>query len=309
MLYRTLGRTGLRVSAIAFGAGPVSGLMTGDDHAAQTATLRRAIERGINWIDTAPGYGQGKSEENLGWVWSEFDSGDDLYVATKVRLGPDDLGDVRGAVRRSVEASLARLRAPMVTLLQLHNGLTGHRGDEPFSITPGDVLGPGGVLEAFQEVQAAGLVRFVGLTGTGQPEAMRTVVRSGGFDTIQVPYHLLNQSAGYDEAADFDETNYRNIIADSSVMEMGVFAIRVFAGGALLDQPPSAHTLKTPFFPLPLYERDRQRARELAGGESLKEAALQFVLDDGRVSSAIIGLGSPEQVDEVCDLVERKTPG
>jgi aryl-alcohol dehydrogenase-like predicted oxidoreductase len=309
MLYRTLGRTGLQVSAIAFGAGPVSGLMTGDDRAAQTATLRRAIERGINWIDTAPGYGQGRSEENLGWVLREFDTDDDLYVATKVRLGPDDLGDIRGAVRRSVEASLARLRVPMVTLLQLHNGLTARRGDEPFSISPADVLGPGGVLEAFREFQADGIVRFVGLTGTGDPGAMYAVVRAGEFDTIQVPYHLLNRSAGYDVPADFDETNYRNIIADSSVMEMGVFAIRVFAGGALLDQPPSAHTLKTPFFPLPLYERDRQRARELAGGGSLKEAALQFVLDDGRVSSAIIGFGSPEQVDEVCDLVERKTPG
>jgi aryl-alcohol dehydrogenase-like predicted oxidoreductase len=305
MIYRTLGRTGLRVSALAFGAGPVSGLMTGDDHAAQVATLRQAVARGINWIDTAPGYGQGNSETNLGRAIGEFDFKDDVYVATKVRLGPADLVDVRGAVRRSVEASLGRLRAPKVALLQLHNGLTDHRDDEPFSITPADVLGPGGVLEAFRELQVAGLVRFLGLTGTGKPKAMRQVVQSGEFDTIQVPYHLLNPSAGRDVDADFAEKNYGNIIGECAAMEMGVFAIRVFAGGALLGQQPSAHTLKTPFFPLALYERDRQRA----GGADLKEGALRFALDDARVHAAIIGFGTPEHVDELAGFVERKTPG
>jgi len=88
-------------------------------------------------------------------------------------------------------------------------------------------------------------------------------------------------------------------------MNMGVFAIRVFAGGALLGQEPSAHTLKTPFFPLDLYERDRRRA----GGGDLKEAALRFVLDDDRVHAAIVGVGSPGHVDELADLIERKTPG
>jgi L-galactose dehydrogenase/L-glyceraldehyde 3-phosphate reductase len=283
--------------------------MTGPDHGAQGATVRRAAERGINWIDTAAGYGNGKSEENLGRVLSEFDTGDDLYVATKVRLGPDDLGDIRAAVRRSVEASLARLRAPSVTLLQLHNGLTARRDDEPFSITPGDVLGPGGVLEAFRELQTAGLVRFLGLTGTGRPPVIRAVARTGEFDTIQVPYNLVNPSAGSDIREDFAETNYGNIIADCAAMNMGVFAIRIFAGGALLDQPPSAHTLKTPFFPVALYERDRRRARELAGDGPLKEGAIRFVLDDRRVHAAIIGFGTPEHVDELCDLVERKTPG
>lgn len=304
MRYRVLGQTGLRVSCLAFGAGPVSGLMTGRDRALQLATLQRAVALGVNWIDTAAGYGHGMSEINLGRALSEFDNGVDLYVATKVRLGPDDLGDVRGAVRRSVEGSLKRLRAPRVALLQLHNGLTARRDDEPFSITPADVLGPGGVLDAFREVQAAGLVHFLGLTGTGQSAAMREVVRSGGFDTIQVPYHLLNPSAGRPMPADFPETDYGNIIADCAGLGMGVLAIRVFAGGALLGREPGAHTLKTPFFPLNLYLRDRARAEELAGqGVSLKEAALRFVLDDARVHSAIVGFGAPGHVDELVGMV------
>jgi D-threo-aldose 1-dehydrogenase len=305
MQFRMLGRTGLRVSAVAFGAGPVSGLMTGDDYAVQAATLRRAVERGINWIDTAAGYGQGASEANVGRALRKIGSPAGVHIASKVRLAPADFADIRGAVRRSVEQSLERLGLSTVPLLQLHNGLTAQREDEAFSITPADVLGPGGVLEAFREVRAAGLVRFIGLTGTGHPEAMRTVVRSGDFDTLQVPYHLLNPSAGRQVADDSGEADYGNIIADCSATGMGVFAIRVFAGGALLGQEPSAHTLKTPFFPLALYERDRRRA----GGANLKGAALWFVLDDPRVHAAIVGFGAPEHVDELADVVERKTPG
>ena len=87
MHYRTLGRTGLRVSAVAFGAGPVSGLMTGDDHAAQAAALRRAIELGINWIDTAPGYGQGKSEANIGRALAEIHG---TRITSRRHQGPPD---------------------------------------------------------------------------------------------------------------------------------------------------------------------------------------------------------------------------
>src|SRR5687768_7171191 len=96
MEYRTLGRTGLRVSALAFGAGPVSGLMTGDDSAAQLAVVRRAVEAGVIWFDTAAGYGQGRSETNLGRTLR--DVGATVHIATKVRLGPDQFGDVRGHV-------------------------------------------------------------------------------------------------------------------------------------------------------------------------------------------------------------------
>ncbi|HKA08369.1 MAG TPA: aldo/keto reductase [Gemmataceae bacterium] len=305
MRYRILGRTGLRVSALAVGAGPVSGLMTGEDHAAQLSALRKAIELGINWIDTAPGYGQGASERNVGRALAEVGR-ESLHLATKVRLAPDQLTNVRDAVRQSIEDSLRRLGLPAVTLLQLHNGLTTRREDEPFSITPVDVLGPGGILDAFREFRDAGLVRHLGLTGTGQPSAMREVVRSGGFDTIQVPLHMLNPSAARIMPPAFGDTDYGNIIADCADMKMGVFAIRVFAGGAILGHEPSAHTLKTPFFPLDLYRRDRQRAEQLiAERGSLKETALRFVLDDPRVTSAIIGFGDAGQVEELATIANR----
>lgn len=300
MIYRALGRTGLRVSAVSFGAGPVSGLMTGTDTDAQLATVKRAVEVGINWFDTAAGYGNGQSEANLGRVLEELGATDRVHVATKVRIPPEAVGNTAGYVLRSVRESLQRLGLPRVTLLQLHNGITRERGDEPASISPADILGD--VMLGLRLVRDAGLALHIGLTGTGHADAMGEVIEAGEFDTLQVPFNALNPSAGAAGAAD-GETDYGNIVADCAAQRMGVFAIRVFAGGALLDRPPSAHTLKTPFFPLALYERDLDRARrlreQLTGRMPVAEYAVRFALSFPAVSSAIIGFGSPEHVDEI----------
>jgi 3-hydroxyisobutyrate dehydrogenase-like beta-hydroxyacid dehydrogenase/aryl-alcohol dehydrogenase-like predicted oxidoreductase len=300
MTFRTLGRTGVRVSAVALGAGPVSGLMTGTDRAAQVATVLRALERGVNWIDTAPGYGDGASEANVGRALADLGAADRFHVATKVRVPPEALDAPREYVRRSVEESLGRLRIPYVTLLQLHNGVTRARGAEPAAVAPADALR---VAEAMAAVRDAGLVQHLGLTGTGHPDAMREVVRSGAFDTIQVPFNVLNPSAGLPGGPVEGETDYGNVIAECAAQRMGVFAIRVFAGGALLGHAPSAHTLKTPYFPLALYERDAARAKELCervlGRLTPAELAVRFVLSHPAVSSAIIGFGSPAHIDEV----------
>ena len=303
MQYRTLGRTGIKVSAISFGAGPVSGLMTGNDASAQRDVVAAAIEAGINWFDTAPGYGAGSSEANLGRALSEIKPAQPIHIATKVRIPLDSTARISDIIRRSVEESLQRLRVSSVTLLQLHNGITTGRGDEPASITPGDILSRGGVADVFDRLRDEGLIRHTGLTGTGQPSAMKTVIRSGRFDTVQTPYNALNTSAGATSPVHAGDTDYGNILADCAEMWMGVFAIRVFAAGALLGQVPSAHTLKTPYFPLDLYQRDAARAEqlraELGNGESMTEFALRFVLSHSAVSSAIIGFGSPWHVGEL----------
>jgi aryl-alcohol dehydrogenase-like predicted oxidoreductase len=298
---RVLGRTGLRVSVVAFGAGPVSGLMTGDDAALQRATVGRAIDRGVNWFDTAAGYGDGRSEANLGRVLTELGAADRVHVATKVRVPPDHLDDPADTVVQSVRDSLARLRLPRVTLLQLHNGVTTRRGDEANAVAPADVLRPGGILAALERVRADGLAQFIGLTGTGHPAALREVIRSGGFDTIQSPYNLLNPSAGRTGTLADGDTDYGNVFADCAAAGVGVFAIRVFAGGALLGRPPSAHTLKTPYFPLTLYERDAARAAalRLAPDVPMSVQAVRFALAHPAVCAAIIGFGAPADVDEV----------
>src|SRR5690349_14023710 len=140
MQTRPLGKTGLHVPILAFGAGPVPGLMTTDDEGRRLAVVQRALEVGITWFDTAATYGEGRSEQNLGAALAELGAAERVHVATKVRLMPGDLGNIRDAVRTSFRGSLERLRLPRVTLLQLHNSITRRRRDEPTSITPEDVL-------------------------------------------------------------------------------------------------------------------------------------------------------------------------
>lgn len=309
MRYRALGTTGLLVSEIAFGAGPVSGLLTTGAANDQLAVVTRAIELGINWFDTAAGYGAGQSESNLGGVLAALDGRHPaIHVATKVRLLIDHETDLRPLVVCSFRESLQRLRLPRVTLLQVHNSITPQRGDEPTSITPDDVLGPRGILAAMEDLRAEGLIDHFGLTGIGHPEALRLVLRSGRFSTIQAPFHLLNPSALSDSPHSFLEPDYCGFLRDAHQLGMGLFAIRVFAAGALLGAPPSAHTLKTPFFPLALYQRDLARAEQLSrllGSETaLRELALRSVLSHTEFSSAILGFGQPAHVDEALRISE-----
>ena len=118
MEYRTLGKTGLRVSALGFGCGNVGGLIIREEPRTRVRAVARAIEAGINYFDTASMYGNGQSEQNLGQVLNELKP--DVYVGTKVRIRPDEMGDMRGAIQRSVEASLTRMAREQVDLIQLH---------------------------------------------------------------------------------------------------------------------------------------------------------------------------------------------
>ena len=294
-----LGKTGIEVSKLALGAGPIPELMTEDRRQQQVQVLRHAIDAGINWIDTAATYGGGKSEESLGLAFKQLGH-PNVHVATKVRLFPEDLGDIAGAVRRSLEGSLDRLGVTKVTLLQLHNSLTAKRGDEPTSLTPADVL-QGGILATMKQLQAEGLVDHLGITGIGQPQALRAVIQSGEFETMQVPFGMANPTAGFD-LPDFAEANYGNVIGDCAAADMAVFAIRVYAGGALLDAEPAKHTYTTKFFPLDLYERDRRRGLELANrwkcNLDVQAAAVRFSAFHSQVTSAIVGFSETEHVDQ-----------
>ncbi len=308
MIRRPLGKTGIEVSACSFGCGPIPELMTGEPREEQRALVEHALAQGINWFDTAASYGEGSSEQNLGRVLRELGCSREVHLATKVRLMPDQLGDIPGNVRRSVEQSLRALEVQQVTLLQLHNAVTGKRHDEPTSVSPGDVLRPGGILDAMRGLQQEGLVAHLGLTGIGQAAALREVIQEGRFATIQAPYNLVNPTAGQPARAGFTEADYGQILKDCAALQMGVFAIRVFAGGALLDRSPAGHTFRTKFFPLDLYHRDLARGGRIAeqlGGMDADLAALRFVLSSPLVSSAIIGFSQPLHVDRALLACEK----
>ncbi len=306
MIYRTLGRTGLRVSEIGFGCGSVGGLMVRGSPEEQLAAVRYAISLGINYFDTAPQYGDGKSETNLGQVLRQIH--DPTIVATKIMVGPADLEDVSEAVRRSVETSLERLGRERLHLLQLHTPVTpeGGQGEGRWSVSVDDVLRKRGIADALELVRSQGLVQLLGFTGLGETAALHQLVNSGRFDTVQVYYNLINPSAGQDVPQGFNGQDFGRLIDSAARQNTGVVVIRVMAGGALGG--PAARTgYASPMIGGALagggaYDRDVERADRLrfliSGGiRSVPEAAIRFALMNPAVSTVLVGFSDKSQID------------
>jgi aryl-alcohol dehydrogenase-like predicted oxidoreductase len=238
---RTLGRTGLTVPEIGFGCGPTAGLIVRGTAEERRAAVARALELGIDYFDTAPVYGDTASEAHLGETLRTL--GATPTVATKVALEARDFGDIRGAAIRSVEASVERLGAP-IALIQLHNRVGAARADKAEYGTGAllhvdDVLGPGGVVEAFRAVRDRGLVRFVGCSAYGgDPAAVARLIDSGAFDTITVNYSLLNRTAWEPDAT--AARNYAGAGKRAAAAGMGIIGLRVLEGGALANKAGDA---------------------------------------------------------------------
>ena len=169
MNYRDFGTTGIKVSQLVFGGGAVGGLLINQDDETKLTAIRCAMEAGINWIDTAPAYGRGRSEETLGWLLQEID--EEPYVSTKVGIDTNDLKDLPGQIERSLTASLRRLRRESVTLLLLHNKIgEGTKGMLPVS----SILGTDGVLDGLQRMKEQGLIIYTpGSRNYGDHQASR----------------------------------------------------------------------------------------------------------------------------------------
>lgn len=309
----SFGNSDLLVSRVAFGAGPVSNLLTDsadEPTELQVATIQRAIERGINWFDTAATYAEGRSETILGKVLSQLQPAYPVHLATKARIGPEQIGEIREAILRSIEGSLTRLQVSSVTLLQLHNSVTEKRGTLPTSLTIEDVLGKRGVLETFLELKEQGIVEAIGITGIGDAALLKEILETGELASIQAPCHLLNPSGIRSIPEELPDTDSGQTLAYAARRGLASFAIRVLAGGALAGHDPSPHTLKTKFFPLDLYQRDRERATRLAAAlqydRPLRETALHYVLSSPCITSAIVGFATPEQVDEAVRIAQTR---
>jgi len=149
MKYRKFGCTGMEVSEIAFGGGRSGGILINADDDTRRLAVRKALDHGINWFDTAPQYGNFKSEEALGWLLEQID--ETPFVSTKVNVTRDHLGDIAGQVERSLHGSLGRLRREQVDLLQLHSLIGPEVSDK--AITVDHVLGPGGVAEGMERMR------------------------------------------------------------------------------------------------------------------------------------------------------------
>jgi aryl-alcohol dehydrogenase-like predicted oxidoreductase len=303
MQFRTVGRTGIRVSEIGFGCGNNAVLMVKASYAEQLNAVRHALEEGINFFDTAFAYGLGKSEENLGRILNELSA--NPVISTKIRLDADAVGDVKGATIRAVEAGLQRLHRNRVEFIQLHTRVTLERGaGKRFSLSPNDVLGPNGVIDGFKTMRDRGKVGHFGFSGLGDPQALRELVDSGEFHGFQAYYNLLNPSAGQPVPTGFGALDYGQIIDRAAAEGMGAFVIRILAAGALTADPGAGGgSSSEPLSPGSDYALDLERAEKVKAalgvdGKNLTQAAIRFGLMNPNVSTVLVGFSNTSHIDE-----------
>jgi aryl-alcohol dehydrogenase-like predicted oxidoreductase len=297
MQYRKLGRTHLQVSDVGFGAWGIGGkqwLGGRDDES--LAALRRAIELGVNLIDTALAYGDGHSEKLVGQVVRESGAGK-VYIATKVppknRIWPAQ-GSIDEVfpytyLLQCAEESLRNLKLDSIDLLQLHVWSA--------DWTPRDEW-----RRAFEDLRCSGKVRCLGISATEHhPDSALGICETGLIDTVQVIYNI------------FDQAPERTLFPLAQKLDIGILARVPLDEGSL-----SGHFTEDIQFPdgdfRAWYFRGNRR-REVVqrleplqrdlGAASLPDTALRFCLSHPAVSTVIPGMRSRKHVESNTALSDR----
>jgi aryl-alcohol dehydrogenase-like predicted oxidoreductase len=288
--YRTLGRTGLKVSCLALGTVEL-GLDYGiraPGHYGQpvrtdaVALVHAALDAGINLIDTAPVYGD--SEAILGDALRG--QREKVVLATKVRARPSS-GELPADTElehnmlASLDASLRALQTDHVDLWQIHDADTG-------LFARASKLG-----EIFDRVRSQGKVRWFGASTYGQ-EAPAAALDTGLFDVLQVPFSVLDQR--------LSDTLFRRA-AESNV---GLLIRSVLLKGAVTER---ADFLPEHLQPLRARSKEfREILRRAEVGLTPAQAAIAFALSDSRVNSVLIGVRSLQELQENLAAAESRLP-
>ena len=297
MEYRQLGGSGLRVSALALGTMTFGGrgqfAAVGDVEVDEARRIvDRAIEAGINLIDTADVYSEGRSEEIVGEVLKG--RRDEVVLATKARFpvgsGPNDAGLSRGHLMRACEASLRRLRTDYLDLYQVH---------ERDGVTPTEET-----LEALDTLVAQGKVRYVGCSNFSAWHVMKSLgvsERRGlqRYVSQQIYYSLLDREAEYE-------------LVPLSIDEgVGILVWSPLAGGLLSgkyrrgEEPPEGTRRANEWREPPVYDEDHlfqviDALVEVASDHDASPArtALSWLVGRPAVTSVIIGARTESQLED-----------
>ena len=304
MTTRPFGRTGLQVSNLVFGGGFVGGILLHADDDTRRTAMRRALEGGINWIDTAASYGQGQSEEVLGWLLQEVER--KPYISTKVGLDLDRLDDIAGQVEESLHASLARLRMESVDLFQLHNPIAPETGGTALSVA--HVLGKGGAADALDRMRDQGLARHIGFTALGEAAPIREVIDSGRFESAQVYYNLINPTAARPLPAGWSGHDFSGVLDACRAKGVAVMNIRVFAAGVLATDVRHGREIVVTEGSEMAQEEARARAVFDRLGDrhgTRAQTAIRFSLANPDVSCVVIGLAELAHLEEALAGAEK----
>ena len=290
------GKTELEITPVGFGAWAIGGggwaaAWGPQDDDEAVGAIRRAVELGINWVDTAAVYGLGHSEELVALALKDVPEADRPYVFTKCSLVWDESGDIQNvlkkdSVKRECEESLRRLGVDVIDLYQIHWPKPDEEIEEGW--------------EALSELKEEGKVRHVGVSNfdTGQMERANGIAP---VETLQPPYNMLRRDVE-DEILPYARKN-----------DVGVIVYSPMASGLLTgkmtrerveNMPADDWRRNSEQFNDPKLSKNLElveRLREIGGrhDKSPAEVAIAWTLRHPAVSAAIVGGRRPDQVDGI----------
>ena len=300
MEYRILGKTNLKVSAIGFGAWAIGGNMWGpQDDNDSIAALNKAIDLGVNFIDTALAYGNGHSEQIIGKVLKTRK--EKIHIATKIpplSWPPPSDSHAKDAfpkekIIESVETSLRNLDIDCIDLIQLHSWRENWTGDAQW-------------YETLCKFKEQGKIKYIGISvhDNMEDEALK-LIETGRVDTIQVVYNVLAQ------------TPKKNLFPKAQKHNIGIIARVPLAYGALTGKFTRETVFAENDFRKNKYTgnslkevlEEVERFKNIVGSNDKKTLianALHFVLSHPAVSLTIPGIRNAKQALENCNIFDEK---
>jgi len=300
MRYRRLGRTGLEVSEIGYGTWGMGGdAWRGGSDEESLAALRRAFELGLNFVDTALGYGEGHSERLVGQAMRQSPA--PVYVASKIPplnrrwpaqpgVGIQDVFPYRHIVE-STEASLRNLGRETIDLQQLHVWNPEWIEEEEWRRT-------------FEDLKKSGKVRAVGVSAnSSDADSVLSLVGGGGIDSVQVIYNVfdrrperslfplcIEKRVGVVVRCPLDEGALTGAINEDSHFEPDDYRARYFRGDRKAQ----------------VAQRVAAMQKDLAGVDgSIAEFALRFCLSPTAVSTVIPGMRKVRNAEANCAIPDK----
>jgi D-threo-aldose 1-dehydrogenase len=306
---RPLGRSGLAVTPLGFGAAPLGDLYARLDEAQAVATVEAALAAGVTLIDTSPLYGHGLSEHRIG-AGLRRAGRQDVVISTKVGRvaepfagrgdGSGYLGGLPHGMRfdysydgamRSLEQSALRLGVDRLDVVLIHDVDVWTHGQDAIEARFAEAMG--GAYRALEQLRAAGAVKAIGV-GVNEAQMCERFARAGDFDTMLLAgrYSLLEQPA---------LASFMPLALEKGI---GLMLGGVFNSGILATGPVAG--AKYNYRPAPPEILARVAALEAVctrHGVPLRRAALQFPLGHNAVASLVMGAVKPEEVaDQVAEL-------
>lgn len=290
MKYRILGRTGLKVSEIGFGAWAIGGpAKLGNfnigwgrvDDSVSIRALEKCLDEGVNFIDTADVYGWGHSEELVGKAFKG--KREQVVIATKVGNRVDENGKwlkdfSREWVVQAVERSLRRMQTDYIDLYQLHSPHADFKYTEA-------------TFDVFEQLKAQGKIRFYGVSIGPVEHGLQLSELSKG-DALQVVYNILDRRA--EEL--FDIAREKNIGIIARVPLASGFLTGKFKRDHVFADDDHRSNWSRGKVASTVDKVEKLRFLEAGGKRTLVQAALQFCLADDAVSTVIPGAKTPEQL-------------